>query len=68
MSMDDFNESFQVNILPDGFDTVGGLLLSRLGKIPVSGDVVTENDLHIRVVSTIGRRVKRVRVTKEVGQ
>jgi putative hemolysin len=68
MSMDDFNESFQVNVLPDGFDTVGGLLLSRLGKIPVSGDVVTENDLHIRVVSTIGRRVKRVRVTKEVGQ
>ena len=68
MSMDDFNESFQVNILPDWFDTVGGLLLSRLGKIPVSGDVVTENDLHIRVVSTIGRRVKRVRVTKEVGQ
>ena len=68
MSMDDFNESFQVNVLPDGFDTVGGLLLSRLGKIPVSGDVVTENDLHIRVVSTIGRRVKRVRVTKEIGQ
>ena len=68
MSMDDFNESFQVNVLPDGFDTVGGLLLSRLGKIPVSGDVVTESDLHIRVVSTIGRRVKRVRVTKEVGQ
>ncbi len=68
MSMDDFNESFQVNVLPDGFDTVGGLLLSRLGKIPVSGDVVTENDLHIRVVSTIGRRVKSVRVTKEVGQ
>ena len=68
MSMDDFNESFQVNVLPDGFDTVGGLLLSRLGKIPVSGDVVTESDLHIRVVSTIGRRVKRVRVTKEIGQ
>ena len=68
MSIDDFNESFQVNVLPDGFDTVGGLLLSRLGKIPVSGDVVTENDLHIRVVSTIGRRVKRVRVTKEIGQ
>ena len=68
MSMDDFNESFQVNIAPDGFDTVGGLLLSRLGKIPVSGDIVSDSDLQIRVVSTIGRRVKRVRVTKDAGQ
>ena len=62
MPVDDFSETFSVAVEADGFDTVGGLLFTRLGKIPGVGDRVVENGLELRVMTTIGRRVKRVKV------
>ena len=65
MSIDEFNAEFSAEINPDGFDTLGGLLYERLGKIPTSGDVVSENGLRLQVITTAGRRIKRVRVVPE---
>lgn len=62
MPVDDFSETFGVAVEADGFDTVGGLLFSRLGKVPAVGDLVVESGLELRVMTTIGRRVKRVKV------
>ncbi len=62
MPVDDFSEMFGVAVEADGFDTVGGLLFSRLGKVPAVGDLVLESGLELRVMTTIGRRVKRVKV------
>jgi len=62
MPVDDFSETFGVEVEADGFDTVGGLLFSRLGKVPTVGDLVVESGLELRVMTTIGRRVKRVQV------
>ena len=64
MSVDEFNGTFGAAVSPEGFDTVGGLLSSRLGRIPSAGDVVEEDGLEVRVMTTVGRRVKRVRVTR----
>ena len=63
MPVDDFSETFGVAVEADGFDTVGGLLFSRLGKVPTVGDLVVESGLELRVMTTIGRRVKRVKVS-----
>ncbi len=65
MPVDEFNAEFNAEINPDGFDTLGGLLYARLGKIPEPGDVVTENGLRLQVITTTGRRIKRVRVVPE---
>jgi CBS domain containing-hemolysin-like protein len=62
MPVDDFSETFSVAVEADGFDTVGGLLFTRLGKVPAVGDRVVESGLELRVMTTIGRRVKRVKV------
>lgn len=63
MPVDDFDDSFGVAIAGEGYDTVGGFLFSKLGKIPTIGDAVTEGEIEMRVMTTIGRRVKRVKVT-----
>jgi putative hemolysin len=63
MPIDSFNEEFNVSIEPQGFDTLGGLMFSRLGRIPTAGDTVDEAGLHMQVTATAGRRVKQVRVT-----
>ncbi|MEX2599449.1 MAG: hemolysin family protein, partial [Dehalococcoidia bacterium] len=64
MPVDKFNEEFGAGISGEGFDTVGGFLFSRLGRIPTAGDVVTDNGLRMQVVSTAGRRIKKISVTK----
>ena len=65
MPVDEFNAEFSADISPEGFDTLGGLLYARLGKIPEPGDVVNENGLRLQVITTTGRRIRRVRVVPE---
>ena len=62
--LDYLKDHFSVSIDADGFDTVGGLLYSELGKIPSPGDVVTTRGLRLQVLTTLGMRVKRVRVER----
>ena len=62
IQIDAFNEAFNTGINPEGFDTLGGFLYSRLGKIPSPGDVVTVSGLSVEVLTTMGRRIKQVRV------
>ena len=66
MPVEQFNAVFGASIVAEGFDTVGGLLFSRRGDIPSAGDVVEEDGLQMQVVNLVGRRVKRVRVTRTV--
>ena len=49
--------------MPD-VDTVGGLVYSYLGKIPTTGDEVMYEDLRIEVISLIGRRIKKLKVSR----
>ena len=62
IGVDAFNEAFNAVINPEGFDTLGGFLYRELGKIPSSGDLVRIDGLEIEVASTVGRRIKKVRV------
>ena len=62
--IDDISDSLGVSFEGDGFDTIGGFVLHQLGKIPSTGDSVQYDVLNIQVLSTVGRRLKTIRVTK----
>lgn len=64
-SLDDLRDRLGVVVEADGFDTVGGLVYQRLGKIPTIGEKVTHDGLTIEVVSTTGRRLKMLKVTAQ---
>ena len=64
VSIEYLHDLLDVEIEGDGFDTVGGFVYQRLGKIPSTGDAVEYDGIRIEVVSTLGRRPKRLRVTK----
>lgn len=64
MPIDSFNEMFGVSVASDGFDTVGGLVYRELGKMPVVGDTVNVQSIRIAVESTMGRRIRRLRVKR----
>jgi len=53
---------------PDGeeqdYDTVGGFVYHHLGKVPVAGDEVRVDGMTLRVLSVLGRRIKKIRATR----
>ncbi len=47
----------------DEIDTVGGLVVSRLGRVPVKGELVAhESGIEIEVLDADPRRIKRLRI------
>jgi CBS domain containing-hemolysin-like protein len=66
LSIDELNELFGSSIANEDFDTVGGLVLSLLGRLARPGDEVIdeEHQLSLRVLSILGRRIKAVRVMR----
>jgi CBS domain containing-hemolysin-like protein len=47
-----------------GFETVGGFLLSKFGRVPVVGERLQVDDLDIEVLEAERRRIHRVRVSR----
>lgn len=50
------------------YDTVGGFVYHHLGKVPAAGDEVRVDGITLRVLSVVGRRIKKVRATKNVSE
>jgi CBS domain containing-hemolysin-like protein len=44
------------------YETLGGLLMARLGRIPTEGDSVEVDGVLLQVERMAGRRVERLRV------
>jgi CBS domain containing-hemolysin-like protein len=64
VSIRDVNDTLDLDIEDEDFDTLGGLLYHELGKVPNVGDEVRVDGAVFTVLTTTGRRVRKVRVTK----
>ena len=54
----------KVTIAGHGFETVGGFLLSRLGRVPAVGEHFEVDGLDVEMVETEQRRITRVRMSR----
>jgi putative hemolysin len=64
-AIDDFNKQFDVELNEEGrADTVGGLVLDHLGKLPRQGEKVVIGNLQFEIISIDGARIDRMRVRK----
>jgi len=64
VSIRDVNDTLDLDLEDEDFDTLGGLLYHELGKVPNVGDEVRVDGALVKVLTTTGRRVRKVRVTK----
>jgi CBS domain containing-hemolysin-like protein len=64
VSIRDVNDTLDLDIEDEDFDTLGGLLYHELGKVPNVGDEVRVDGAVVTVLTTTGRRVRKVRVMK----
>jgi magnesium and cobalt transporter len=60
--LEEFNEYFGTQLANDGFDTVAGLIMSRLGRLPRRGETLSIDGLEFRVVRADRRRIDALRV------
>ncbi|MGB6450461.1 MAG: transporter associated domain-containing protein [Steroidobacteraceae bacterium] len=58
----EFNEYFGTRLAGDGFDTVAGLIMSRLGRLPRRGETLAIDGLEFQVVRADRRRIDTLRV------
>jgi CBS domain containing-hemolysin-like protein len=61
--IDELNEELEIN-LPESedFDTLGGFIFTRLGKVPAKGDVVQCDNVTLTVMEADDRRIDRVSI------
>ncbi|MFN8557736.1 MAG: hemolysin family protein [Dehalococcoidia bacterium] len=59
----DVNDLFGLAIDDAEFDTIGGYVFGRLGRLPQPGDTVIVERYEVRVESMDGRRVERLQFT-----
>ncbi|HZP26990.1 MAG TPA: hemolysin family protein [Dehalococcoidia bacterium] len=63
--IDELAEFFGIEIEKNDFDTVGGFIFNQLGKMPNIGDEIRFDGLALKVLSVLGRRIKKVRVLRQ---
>lgn len=65
LDIEEFKEIFHLDALPEeeNYETLGGFMMSQLGRIPVAADQLEWGGLRFEVMDMDGRRVDKVLVT-----
>jgi magnesium and cobalt exporter, CNNM family len=64
VDVDEIVDRLKVAIEREGFESVGGYLLSRLGRVPAIGETFEIDGLKIQVVEAERRRIRKVRIAR----
>jgi CBS domain containing-hemolysin-like protein len=64
VDIDEVRQRLGVDIEREGFETVGGYLLSRIGRVPTVGEHFEIDGLAVDVLDAERRRVNKVRMQK----
>ncbi len=63
-SLGDVESAVGIDLEADGVDTIAGLVVSLIGRIPAVGEAVEHNGLRFEIVKADRRRIDEVKVTK----
>jgi CBS domain containing-hemolysin-like protein len=64
LDLDTLGKLLELDLSDEDADTLGGLIYSRLGHVPVQGETVDLEDWRLRVLSLDGRRINQVRADR----
>ena len=62
--VEDFNEYFESELLDENYDTIGGLVLHELGRLPRRGESVESDGFDFRVTKADRRRIHTLQVQR----
>lgn len=65
--VEDLEQRMELSFERDGFDTVAGLVMARLGRVPETGDQVGAEGAMLTVIRMKGPRILQVKVERSAG-
>jgi len=65
LRVEELEEKLDANLIGDDYETVAGLIVTTLGRIPKNGEKVTKNGYRFEVERADRRRIYRVRVSRD---
>jgi len=66
VNIDEVRQRLNIDIEREGFETVGGYLLSHLGRVPAVGEKFEVDGLTVEVLDAERRRINKVRISRKV--
>ena len=64
MNLDDVNDALETKLSSEDYDSIGGIIIESLGRLPEDGDeVLLEDGTHLKVQGTDQNRIVKVRLT-----
>ena len=60
--IEDFNEYFETQYLDEDFDTLGGMIMKNLGRLPHRGELISIEPMSFRIVKSDTRQVHLIEV------
>ncbi len=64
VAIDEMTERLGMSIEDEGFETVGGYVMSRSGRVPAAGETIEADGVSIEVLEAERRRIHKVRVRR----
>jgi magnesium and cobalt transporter len=61
--IEDFNDYFATELSDEEFDTIGGLVTHRLGRLPKRGETVVIENMSFQILNADNRRIHLLKVT-----
>lgn len=61
--IEEFNQVFNTTFSDEEVDTIGGLVMQDIGRLPIKGEIVTIDDYQFKVTAVDKRRIIQLHVT-----
>lgn len=65
--IEEFNIYFHSNFSDEEFDTIGGLVMNRFGRLPRRGEVITIERFRFKILNADSRRIHLLQITERRG-
>ena len=65
IKLDDLNDALGTSLTSDDYDSLGGLMIELLDRLPAEGDMVRTGEVTLKCSKVIKNRVERVDLLKE---
>jgi putative hemolysin len=65
VNIDEVSQRLKVQIEREGFETVGGYLLSHIGRVPTVGEKFDIDGLNVEILDAERRRINKVRIWRQ---
>jgi magnesium and cobalt transporter len=62
--VEDFNEHFEVDLSDEEYETIGGLVMHELGRLPRRGEQLEFESFRFRVLRADRRRIHTLEVSR----